>query len=75
MRSRTDLVVGKDKTLSLPFFKEAAGRSYLAKQQEIYCYHKRKSKETICMQSILQEGMKIPYFTLLLLGLTDRYPR
>ena len=31
MRSRADLAVVKDKTTSLPFFKEVAGRSSLVK--------------------------------------------
>lgn len=70
MRSRADLAVVKNETESAPFFKEAAWRSSLVKQQEIYCYHKRKSKEIVCMQSILQEGIKILHPPQLLLGLT-----
>lgn len=69
-RSRADLAAVKDETVSLSFFKEAAGRSSLVKQQEMYCYHKRKSKEIVCMQSILQEGIKILHLPLLFLGLT-----
>jgi len=68
--SRADLAVVKDETMSLPFFREVAGRSVLVKQWEICCYHKRKSKEMVCMQSILQEGIKILHLPLLLLGLT-----
>lgn len=71
MRSRADLAVVKDETVSLPFFKEVAGRSSLVKQQEVYLYHKRRSKEIVCMQSILQESIKILHLPLLLLGLTQ----
>lgn len=70
MRSRADLAVVKDETVSLSFFKEVVGRGYLLKQQEIYCYHKRKSKEVVCMQSVLQESIKILHLPLLLLRLT-----
>lgn len=68
LSSKADLAVEKDKIISLSFFKEVAGRSFHVKQQEIYCYHKRKEIE--CMQSLLQEGIKMPHPPLPLLGLT-----
>lgn len=60
MRSGANLAAVKDETVSLPFFKEAAGRGSLVKQQEIYCYHKRKSKEIVCMQEWPTGGYQNP---------------
>lgn len=68
--SRADIAVEKDKTISSSFFKEVTRRSFHVKQQEIYCYHKRKRKEIEYMQSILQKGIKMPHLPLPLLGLT-----
>lgn len=65
--SRADLAVV---TGEICFSSEMAGRSSLVRQQEIYCYHKRKTKEIRCMQSVLQEGIKPLRLPLLLLGLT-----